>query len=242
MAVNIEFEMSVGKGDAIIKNTREIVSYLLENNIFTPVSCYEGFKQKKFEGSTSEKIESILNIIYKQKNINLVSKGEKEYVFIACSEDKHSNNITISLNKVSPSILEFYNKIVLLMDIAIGFVATSDIKLQSEWKTENCDGYTEQTVSLENGYLDGLTNAYWQMWFGQEYVELIGKERLDQAPVYERRYENGIYFVQLFETPYDWNTPAGLQKTDDFKDAVGRDMFFNPKDPYRKLRVPTFSA
>lgn len=64
--------------------------------------------------------------------------------------------------------------------------------------------------------------------------------KLDQAPVFASHCKNGIYFVQLYGSPYDGDTPEGKVAAERFKDAVGRETFYDPVDPEKILKAPDF--
>lgn len=85
---------------------------------------------------------------------------------------------------------------------------------------------------------DGLAYPRWKTWFGKPYIDLIGKDKIMDAPcLYMKEYKNSI-LVCLYENPADWNTEKNLSMVDQFKQHLGEDYFFDAANPSRKLKTP----
>lgn len=86
----------------------------------------------------------------------------------------------------------------------------------------------------------GLWYPRWRMWFGKEYIEFFGREKLLSAPARSVDDLGGIVFVELFEDATRWQEAPERAAAERFMDHLGRDCFFDPEQPERKLRHPDF--
>lgn len=215
-----------------------------KNKFFTPKKYGEMFADLKLNSEISDVYINTMQDFY-TKNKELLVQSGQNYVYFLPSKDKNSlyGTLTISSNKKKNPIvtcLSEINDIVHLIEPPFSFSSTEEAFNKSFNREVQKDGYSEIEVTVKD-YSCGLTNAYWRMWFGPQYVNFIGIDKLNNAPVYKSEYNNDIYFVQLFEDPDDWNKPEGKKAISDFKAAVGIDMFYDPANPHKKLNAPDFS-
>jgi hypothetical protein len=106
-----------------------------------------------------------------------------------------------------------------------------------------CANIDDQTLSSpieSEEYPFGLPYPRWRMWFGKEYADFLGRDKLASSPALLKEDLGDIFFVQLFDDPFRWNEPAGREVAQKFMDYLGRDCFFDPVDPERKRRAPNF--
>jgi hypothetical protein len=90
---------------------------------------------------------------------------------------------------------------------------------------------------------NGLPGLPWGTCYGRPYTGLFGKERLLSLPVSEAQ-EVGpdVVYCQLTDRLLDCveNTPLIDERRRAVYEVLGRDAFFDPKDPDREARAPEF--
>ena len=200
----------------------------------------------KIKQSTYNDYKNDLLDLYRKYNDLCLGKGNN-YLIISPYKNFFIGKIYFISTNLS-NVFEFglsneqLNKIMSLVNSPIAISAAKEMYDKYQLREIQRDGYTEGTYTVKD-YSQGLQNAFWRMWFGREYVEFFGKEKVDNAPAYFKEYnsDTGIYFIQLFESPYDWNTPEGIKATEKFKDWVGRESFYDPSNPEKVLKAPDFS-
>lgn len=101
------------------------------------------------------------------------------------------------------------------------------------------EGYTASVV-VSNDYSEGLLSPFWKLWLNEPYIEFIGKDKLQNAPVVESNFENDIYYAQIFDSPFDWDKPEAVRAIKNFSDFVGSDLFFDRNNLGKKPRAPKF--
>ena len=90
---------------------------------------------------------------------------------------------------------------------------------------------------------NGLPGLPWGACYGKAYTELFGKERLLSLPVSEvREVGPDVVYCQLTDRLLDCvkNAPLIDERRRAVYAVLGRDAFFDPKDPDREVRAPEF--
>jgi hypothetical protein len=88
-------------------------------------------------------------------------------------------------------------------------------------------------------YLPGL---FWLNFFGKQYCDLIGEEKLLQCPASSaERLGDGILVV-LYEDPYAWQTNEYQEKERETIDDIGTLYFFSKDHPDRITVAPSWSS
>lgn len=239
----IQFENLLKPDKKLNKNIKALLDICIRKGCFiTPQKYGDYFADTKVKGKfDSSDYKAIIEIF--EKSGLLLLEHVKDYLQIITEPDvPYIDAVIFSSNKKNNVLIndtQLLDNIIDVLSPAVSFSATDDCIRESSRREIAMDGYTKETYTVKD-YSEGLTNAYWRMWFSEEYVNFIGKDRLDNAPTLISKYENGIYFVQLFEDPNDWNTPESIQAVEAFKDAVGRDMFYDPDNPDKVLSAPDF--
>lgn len=197
----------------------------------------------KISGDKLEDYQSKLLNTYKEYNDLIISKGNNYLIIYpdknGFAGDVFYSNTNYSTKFKSKNIIQEVRVIMNFLNSPIAVSGTYEMYNNFLLRDVERDGKTQSIVTVKN-YSYGLTNAFWRMWFGKDYINFFGKDKLDQTPAFYKEYKDNIYFIQLFESPYDWNTPEGLKIKEDFKKIVGENAFYDPKDPERLLTAPDF--
>ena len=86
-----------------------------------------------------------------------------------------------------------------------------------------------------------LPGVYWINIFGREYVDWFGRERLASVPCFRREeLKDGSVLVQSAEDMHYFETEEAIN-AEKIIDHLGRDAFFDIKQPERACRVPDFT-
>jgi hypothetical protein len=121
------------------------------------------------------------------------------------------------------------------LDAWFGHVRVSD-----EWDAKNMiiDRGTVMAIGQDvSRYLPGL---YWLTFFGQPYVDLIGRERLRICPAFAcEECGNGIA-IQIAESPCDWSEAAYSAAEQRAREHLGPHYFFDRARPDRPTVAPDF--
>jgi hypothetical protein len=107
------------------------------------------------------------------------------------------------------------------------------------WVSDEHGGHT--VVNVRGAYSCGLDFPHWRMWFGVEWTDFLGRELLRQAPAYESRPEGAGWFVQIHETPDEWDDDSAIEAATRFAAGVGKNIFYDPSRPDLPLEAPDFS-
>jgi hypothetical protein len=80
------------------------------------------------------------------------------------------------------------------------------------------------------GIQEGLKGPFWRMWFREPYLSFLSLKRNGET----------VYFVELYEDPAAWQTPAAIEAARKFRDQTCEEAFYDPEQPDRKLSAPEF--
>jgi len=85
-----------------------------------------------------------------------------------------------------------------------------------------------------------LSAIYWLNYFGPPFVELFGRQKLIQAPVYAARPVGPGVLILTSPSPLDYGKGGVRGAEETLKDYLGREAFFDTKRPGGPYRTPTF--
>lgn len=85
-----------------------------------------------------------------------------------------------------------------------------------------------------------LPGLYWLNVFGARYVELIGRDRLRDAPVHSVSSRGASVVVQLYAEPEDWMSSAGASVHASAVAHLGGQFFYDRAAPDRAKVAPEF--
>jgi hypothetical protein len=195
----------------------------------------------KIDKSSFDLYKKDLLKVYNEENDLTLGRGNECVVVYPVKDDFFGDVYfsTARYPKIDP-ICEQVVTIMKLFKSPLSYSGTEEMYSTFLNRRVERENYSEELITVKS-YAHGLTNAFWRMWFGKEYIDFFGKVKLDTAPAFSKKYEDDIYFIQLFESPFDWNTEEGMKITEAFKNHVGKDSFYDPADPEKKLKAPDFS-
>lgn len=225
----------------------KMINLLLNENKYIEAKKYGNIFADKVikKQEYKEFYNDFLNLYDDKKNI-IIQDGKSHLIIFQDKNNKSFNNrITLNINKkdnifIKNNTLPVLFNLIKIINSPYSIASCKDFYRLYQRREIQKEKYIEEIPTVKD-YSFGLKNAYWRMWFGKEYVDFFGKDRLDQAPAFYKEYKDGIYSIQLYESPYDWNTPKGVKITKEFKEYVGKDTFYDPNDPETKLKAPDFS-
>lgn len=141
-------------------------------------------------------------------------------------------------DKVVSNFLELLFRFTQDFELTFAYIATPyprDFDIR-EYYGHSIMPYTQGLSGhhLKKGLPDGLA---WGMFFGKEYVELFGKDKLLTAPVFETRAHSDGVYVQLTENITDplENYESYMELKKAFMDHVGADAFLSIDNPNPRL-------
>jgi hypothetical protein len=84
-----------------------------------------------------------------------------------------------------------------------------------------------------------LRGVYWANWFGPDYVNFFGQERIQSAPCHRTiRLPDGGFLLVTTPRPFDSERPEGKRAERLLLDHLGADAFFDISAPERPTRSP----
>ena len=119
------------------------------------------------------------------------------------------------------------------MDFMYGFAYCN-----GEYYSKNMDINRGGAIGIDpSKYLPGL---YWINFFGEPYVELIGKKRLMTIPdAITKELPTGV-IVQFGTNPHAWNTSEYITAIEKALDHIGRQYFFDRRNTNQQTVAPPF--
>jgi hypothetical protein len=91
------------------------------------------------------------------------------------------------------------------------------------------------------GLLRGLPDVYWATCLGEDYVKLLGRQKVLSAPAAEVQEIHGAMYIQLTSDPRDMVESPELVESARLRviQHLGRELFFDPARPKSEaVRVP----
>ena len=207
------------------------------------------FPDKKLKNLSKEEIFSLLIKEFdKNGDLELQESRSRNWMSIIPNrfETKSFTGYIIWETKVIDSRVERKNhskSVAKIMD-------TLNSPLSFSCDTETHDFYCkrmtkslfgEELTFTVKDYAHGLENTYWRMWFGMEYRDFFGIEKLRNSPIEFTKEYKTVFFIQIYKEVEDWDDPIVLQEISSFKKYLGKDSFYNPEEPDNKLKAPDFS-
>ncbi len=74
-----------------------------------------------------------------------------------------------------------------------------------------------------------ILRSCWRMWFGEAYFELIPKQKLTsfQGARISTQLSNGLYFIELYENPFEAELKENLMLQKKFNDHINIEKVYN---------------
>ncbi len=86
-----------------------------------------------------------------------------------------------------------------------------------------------------------LPGVYWGNIFGSLYVDWFGRDKFDTLPCYyKEELADGSYYVQSSDDLDYFEKPHSINFVEQITDHLGRDAFFDIRDPFRRCKVPPY--
>lgn len=119
---------------------------------------------------------------------------------------------------------------------------------ESDWNAKNRFGRPTRVSSgrlVWTGGVDlrqGLPGIYWANFFGPQYVDFFGSQKLPSVPAYHKeKLPDGGFVILTARSPLDFGTPAVHALEQAVVDHLGRDAFFQKDNPEKQCRTPIFA-
>jgi hypothetical protein len=107
----------------------------------------------------------------------------------------------------------------------------------AEWDSRNQNSKGNCIGINWKQHLPGL---YWLNYFGEVYCDFIGRKKLLSAPgKWIKELRNGV-IVALGDSPNEWDSPEYRERYAAVEAHLGKEFFFDIRDPKRKTRAPEF--
>ncbi len=108
--------------------------------------------------------------------------------------------------------------------------------------------YFNKNIDASNGgrravgidFAKCLPGVYWLNYFGEPYAELMGKNKLLSANVFEAKEINKGVSIQISESPQHWHEKNYQNSEKNFLKHIGDQYFFSKQSPNRKTIAPEF--
>jgi hypothetical protein len=116
--------------------------------------------------------------------------------------------------------------------------AHASVAIESEYDAKNLNSDASGTYAIGLDVSASLPGLYWLNFFGNTCTSFIGKDKLTSAPAREvRDLDNGV-FIRIGNDPRDWLTPEYRAREEDVLEHIGRQFFFDRRNPSRKMVSP----
>ena len=137
------------------------------------------------------------------------------------------------------SFLGFMNQMYEALPPAHGYAA-----MQRDYEAKNRLDYAKDENTTVQKWVGRdlrqcLRGVYWANWFGPDYVNYFGAERLESAPCYRReRLADGGFLLLTARSPLDYEVAESKEAERRLRDHLGEDAFFDIASPDRVTSSP----
>jgi hypothetical protein len=115
-----------------------------------------------------------------------------------------------------------------LLDSPLAWATSEKAWRSASWRLGPPE--TGRMTSTVKGIGKGLKGPFWRMWFREPYLTFLNLAQGQEA----------LRFVELFEDPALWKSPAAVESMETFRRLTRENAFYDPKEPDRKLATPEF--
>jgi len=134
--------------------------------------------------------------------------------------------------------VDFFKAMFTAAQAEYGFLTTeSDHKSKNFVTVMTETGSISKFVGTEPDH--GIPGLYWCNIFGKKYVRWMGNQIL-KAPADTMLLDNGAVMVRFSESPEGCETPEALQGQDRTMELIGREKFFDIKNPSSQQMTSIF--
>ncbi len=142
---------------------------------------------------------------------------------------------SIEGSPVVPTVHKLFRDICAQLPITYGHA-----HLREEFEAKNMHSDQEGTWAVGIRLTKYLPGLYWLNYFGNVYVNLIGRDQLVSAPASEAHAISDGVLLSLADSPESWNTPAYQAREEAVLAHLGPQYFFTRSDPNRETVAPDF--
>lgn len=148
--------------------------------------------------------------------------------------------IKVLKHKSLEEFRQFFLDLCAVTEADYGFLTMEEDHKQKNFLVTKTDTET-RTRFVGNNLEVCLPGIYFGNYFGPLYVDFFGAERLQSTPCYYRTpLPEGAWYVQVSDDLDYHKTEKGKAATDAALDYLGRDTFFDIRDPMRRCTVPEY--
>jgi len=112
--------------------------------------------------------------------------------------------------------------------------------LRSEFASRNLHSGADGMWALGRDVRKSLPGVFWLNVFGSAYVDLIGSERLRNAPAATTNVLGNNFLVRAYAKPEDWSTDLGISHQRQLVDYLGQRYFYDRSHPDGPTVAPDF--
>jgi hypothetical protein len=112
--------------------------------------------------------------------------------------------------------------------------------LRSEFDSRNLHNEADGIRALGRDVRKSLPGVFWLNVFGSAYVDLIGSERLRNAPAAIVTVLGNNVLVGAYEKPEDWSTGLGMSHQRQLAEYLGQRYFYDRSHPDQPTVAPDF--
>jgi hypothetical protein len=138
-------------------------------------------------------------------------------------------------------VIRFFEDLFLVSEGDFGFLTMNEDHKNKNFLFRDLGGGKTSEEFVGHNLEVCLPGIYWANVFGKLYVDWFGEEKFKTLPCfYKEQLKDGSYFVQVAEDLNYYKTPEGERAVQEVLDHLGRDAFFDIRDPFRRCAVPDY--
>lgn len=143
--------------------------------------------------------------------------------------------------KSASQVKKFISDLFLVTEGDFGFMTMEEDHKNKNFLVVKRKDDGESTRFVGENLEQCLPGVYWVNIFGKLYVDWFGEDKFKTLPCfYKEKLRDGSYLVQVAEDLNYYKTPEGEKAVQEVIDHLGRDAFFDIKDPFRRCAVPDY--
>lgn len=198
-------------------------------------------------GALADALPAVAPMRYGLCAANMQGAYDGVAAFLQCSRKAlppESNMLTVEIadlvevegKPVSDWALGFFRAVVASLPARYAHART-----RAEFEAKNMIREGRSVKAIGANLKRSLPGLYWLNFFGNEYVDLIGSDRLASAPVPDVEPIDAGFCIRLGDGPTDWSTEGYQQREAAVMSHFGNEFFFSRLHSERPTRAPSFS-
>jgi hypothetical protein len=151
-----------------------------------------------------------------------------------------ANKIKTKIPEKLNAIIDLFRGIYELLDADFGCICQKREYDKKHFLITEDRGF-EVTQYIGKDPEQGIPGIYWITVFGRDYVNWLGRKKLESLKSFHKEsLKNGTLLIQAAEDINYFDSEEGQKIADNIIDTLGRNKFFDIRNPDRKCVLPEF--